>query len=39
MPIMMQRGYNSFFYYVEKSETGDDQVIKEVSARIVGGDW
>ena len=39
MPIMMQRGFNSFIYYVEKSATGSDQVIKEVSARVIGGDW
>ena len=37
--LLMQRGYNSLIYYVESSPTGSDMFIKELYARIVGGDW
>lgn len=37
--LLMQRGYNSLIYYVESSPTGSDMFIKELCARVVGGDW
>ena len=37
--LLMQRGYNSLIYYVESSPTGSDMFIKELCARVVGGNW
>ena len=35
----MLRGYNSHFYFVEKSSSGSDQVIMEFKAKVVSDDW
>ena len=40
LPIMMLRGFNSRFYYVEKvSASSDDQVVKEVKAKVINYNW
>ena len=35
----MLRGYNSHFYFVEKSTSGGDRVIMEMKAKVVSDEW
>jgi hypothetical protein len=39
VPCLLQRGFNSIFYYVERGSSGDDQIIYELKADIVKGNW
>ena len=37
--ILMLRGSNSHFYFVEISSQGNDQLVMEVKARVIGNAW